>query len=221
MTDEQRNILKKLSSTNVSDALDFYQLKGAVHGVLPTWEGCTKIVGEAVTMRLIAAGTVPPQHHLGQLAISLAREGDIIVVDNGGRPDISCWGGVLATGAKMKGVAGVIIDGYCRDIDDYVSLDFSVYSRGPVVQSARGRAIEDATNIAIQFGNVQVNPGDIVIADRSGVAFIPKDCLEKVLAKSMALYEKEEAMCADLLSGMDSLEVDSKYNYNRMLEKTK
>ena len=190
----------------------------AGEGVLPTWPGCRKVCGSVVTMRMIAAGAVPPKVHLGQAAIAAAQAGDVIVVDNAGRPDISCWGGVLSTGAKMKGIAGVLIDGDCRDIDDYVDLDFSVYARGPVVQTARGRAIEDATNVTIQFGSVQVNPGDAVLADRSGVCYIPGDRLDEVLELAQRLYEKEEAMCADLRAGMDNLAVDQKYNYNRMLK---
>ena len=218
MTDSQRALLKTLSTTNVSDALDALGLRGAVHGVLPIWPGCKKVCGDVVTMRMIAAGAVPPKFHLGQAAIAAAKEGDVIVVDNAGRPDISCWGGVLSTGAKMKGVSGVLIDGYCRDVDDYVDLDFSVYARGPVVQTARGRAIEDATNITIQFGTVQVNPGDAVLADRSGICFIPRDRLDEVLELAKKLYDKEECMCADLKAGMDNLAVDAKYNYNRMLK---
>lgn len=219
MTNEQREKLSRLSSTNLSDALDFFNLKGAVHGILPTWEGCNKVYGEAVTVRLIAAGSTPPKFHLGQQAISVAKPGDVIVVDNGGRPDISCWGGVLATGAKLKGVAGVVIDGCCRDIDDFVELGFSVYSRGPVVQSARGRAIEDATNITVQIGNVAVNPGDVVLSDRSGTVIVPNARFDEVLSKAYSLYEKEEAMCAELKSGVSNMEVDAKYSYNTMLTK--
>jgi len=219
MKDEQRERLGKLSSTNVSDALDFYRLRGAVHGVLPTWSGCKRVCGEVVTLRLTAAGEIPPKAHLGHAAIAAAKAGDVIVVDNAGRPDISCWGGVLATTAKLKGVAGVLIDGCCRDIDDYVDLDFSVYARGPVVQSARGRAVEAETNGPIQFGSVSVQPGDIVVADRSGVAFIPQQHLDEVLEKAYELFQKEEAMMADLRAGMDGTDVDQKYSYNSMLSK--
>ncbi len=218
MTTQEREMLEKLSSTNVSDALDHFRINGVAHGVLPTWPGCHKVVGEAVTVRLIAAGAEPPKTHLGYAAIAAAKEGDVIVVDNAGRSDICCWGGILATGAAMKNLSGVVIDGYCRDIDDYVDLGFSVYARGPVVRSARGRAIEDATNITVQFGSVQVNPGDVVIADRSGVAFIPKARFTEVLNKAYELYEKEEAMCADLKAGMSAPEVDAKYSYNTMLK---
>jgi 4-hydroxy-4-methyl-2-oxoglutarate aldolase len=140
------------------------------------------------------------------------------VVDNAGKLDISCWGGVLATGASLKGISGVVIDGACRDVDDYVALDFSVYARGKVVATARGRAVEENTNITVQFGGVQVRPRDVIIADRSGVAVIPQERFEQVLEKAWTLYQKEEAMCADLRAGMTSLQVDIKYGYEKMLK---
>ncbi len=217
MDDLQRERLYKLSTTNVADALDFYHSAGATIGIRPICEVRKKIVGEAVTLRMIPAGKSTSGTHLGVKAIESARPGDIIVIDNGGRLDISCWGGVLATGASLKGLSGVVIDGACRDIDDYVDLDFPVYARGSVVATARGRAMEEATNILIQFGGVQVRPGDIIIADRSGVAVIPSEIFPEVLDKAEELYAKEESMCADLRSGLTSLEVDTKYSYNAQL----
>lgn len=219
MTKEQRERLERLSTTNISDALDAFGLRGATYGILPVWEGCRKIVGEAITLRLISAGTMPPKTHLGVKAIEVAKKGDIIVIDNAGRTDVSCWGGVLSTGACLKGISGVVIDGACRDIDDYIDLNFSVYSRGPVVATARGRVIEESTNEMIQFGGVQVHPGDIVMADRSGVVIIPKEQLEKIVLKAEELFQKEENMCADLRRGMTNAEVDKKYNYEVMIKK--
>ena len=98
-------------------------------------------------------------------AIEAAETGDVIIIDNGGRLDTSCWGGILANGAKMKGVSGVVIDGACRDLDDCVEIDFPVYARGTVVCTARGRIMEDSTNVMIQFAGVQVRPGDIVMGE--------------------------------------------------------
>ncbi len=213
-----RKTLDKLSTTNVSDALDALGLKGATFGVRPIWEGAGKIAGKAVTVKLTAAGMTKAKHHLGVGAIVAAEEGDVIVIDNGGRLDTSCWGGILANGAKMKGVSGVVIDGACRDVDDYVDLRFPVYSRGAVVATARGRIMEEATNIMIQFAGVQVRPGDIVIADRSGVVFIPAEKLDEVLAKAEELFRKEEAMINEIRQGRSMLDVDQKYSYERMLK---
>lgn len=214
-----RSRLEKLSTTNVADALDALGLKGATYGIRPVWPTMKKVCGRALTVKMTAAGLTKSQYHLGVKAIDAAEPGDVIVIDNGGRLDTSCWGGILANGAKMKGVSGVIIDGACRDVDDCVEIDFPVYARGSVVATARGRIIEEATNVLIQFGGVQVRPGDILLADKSGVVVIPQEKLDEVLAKAEELYQKEEDMVAEIRAGKSMMEVDQKYSYEKMLNK--
>jgi len=214
-----RERFERLSSTNVSDALDALGLKGATRGIRPMQEKWRKIVGPAVTMRMTAAGETPPKTHLGMNAIASAKAGDVIVIDNGGRMDTSCWGGILANAAKTKGVSGTIIDGCLRDLDDCIDADYTVFARGTVVCTARGRVIEESTNQLIQFGGVQVQPGDIVIGDSSGIVIVPRGHIERVLEKAEQLWKKEEDMIAEIRSGGDILEIDAKYNYNRMLQK--
>lgn len=214
-----RERLLKLSSTNIADALDAYGLKGSTYGIRPIWEGAGKIVGEAVTIKIAAAGLTKGKNHLGVRAIDIAKSGDVIIIDNCGRLDTSCWGGILANGAKMKGISGVVVDGACRDVDDYVDIKFPVYARGSVVATARGRIMEEATNVMIQFGGVQVRPADIVFGDRSGVVIIPQEKLEEIVVKAEDLYEKEESMIAEIRAGKSMLEVDNKYNYEKMLSK--
>ncbi|MBQ3664188.1 MAG: RraA family protein [Clostridia bacterium] len=216
--EKYRARLLKLSTTNVSDALDALGLKGSTYGIRPIWEGTKKITGRVVTVKMTAAGLTTGKTHLGIKAIEAAEPGDIVLIDNGGRLDTSCWGGILATGATMKGLSGVVVDGAVRDVDDYVELGFSVYARGAVVATARGRIMEEATNVMVQFGGVQVRPGDAVLADRSGVVVIPWERIEDVVAKAETLFQKEEAMMADLRAGMSSLEVDTKYSYEKMLK---
>lgn len=213
-----RERLLKLSTTNVSDALDALGLKGSTYGIRPIWEGTKKITGRVVTVKMTAAGLTTGKTHLGIKAIEAAEPGDVVLIDNGGRLDTSCWGGILATGATMKGLSGVVVDGAVRDVDDYVELGFSVYARGAVVATARGRIMEEATNVMVQFGGVQVRPGDVVLGDRSGVVVIPWERIDDVVAKAETLLQKEEAMMADLRAGMSSLEVDTKYSYEKMLK---
>ena len=218
-TAEYRTRFERLSSTNLSDAMDALGLKGATCGIRPMLTRWNKLVGPAVTMRMTAAGVTPQKTHLGMNAIASAGEGDVIVIDNGGRMDTSCWGGILANAAKMKGIAGTVIDGCCRDLDDCIDADYAVFARGTVVCTARGRVIEESTNQMIQFGGVQVRPGDIVLGDNSGIVIVPREHMDAVLEKVEQLYDKEEAMIAELRAGADVLEVDAKYNYNNMLKK--
>jgi 4-hydroxy-4-methyl-2-oxoglutarate aldolase len=208
--------LKKLSTTNVSDALDKAGLKSGISGISPMW-ACGKIAGRSVTVKITAAGLTPSRHHLGTEAIHAAQPGDVIVIDNGGRTDVSCWGGILATAAQVKDLAGVVIDGACRDIDDYIDLGFPVYARNPVSVTARNRVMQEAFNILIQCGGVQVRPGDYIIADRSGICVIPQELADEIIASAEALYHQEELMVAELKAGSDVLEVDAKFSYEKML----
>ncbi len=216
--EKYRPRLEKLSTSNVADALDALGLKGATYGIRPIWPTMKKVCGRAVTVKMTAAGLTKSQYHLGVKAIDVAQPGDVIVIDNGGRLDTSCWGGILANGAKMKGMSGTLIDGACRDVDDCVDIDYPVYARGSVVATARGRIMEEATNVMIQFGGVQVRPGDIFLADKSGVAVIPQEKLDEVLIKAEELYQKEEAMIAEIRAGKSMMEVDQKYAYEKMLK---
>jgi regulator of RNase E activity RraA len=70
----------------------------------------------------------------------------------------------------------------------------------------------------VQFGGVQVRPGDIVIGDKSGVVVIPQEKLEEVLTKAEELWQKEEDMVGEIRSGKSMLEVDQKYSYEKMLK---
>ena len=213
-----RSRFEKLSTTNVADAEDALGIKGATYGIRPLRESWGKIVGRAITIKTAAAGETKNKHHLGMTAISVAEPGDIIIVDNGGRLDTSCWGGILANSAKARGVGAVVVDGATRDLDDCIEADFPVYARGTVVWTARGRIMEQSTNEMISFAGVQVHPGDVVMGDRSGVVIVPWSHVDEVLKKAEELYEKEEAMVREILSSGDVLSVDNKFGYEKMLK---
>src|SRR5688572_25898924 len=125
-----RALVKRISDMDtctLSDAMDHLSLKGAVIGIRPLWN-CPKIVGRAVTVKIMPAGLTKPEHHLATPAVESAEDGDIIVIDNAGRTDVSCWGGILSNAAQVKGIRGVIVDGAARDVDGSRDLGFPVYA---------------------------------------------------------------------------------------------
>jgi 4-hydroxy-4-methyl-2-oxoglutarate aldolase len=210
--------LAKLDTCAVSDALDSLALKGATWGIGPLWQ-CPRIVGRAVTMKIKPAGLQQPTQHLGTAPIEAAKPGDIIVIDNGGQLQFSCWGGLLALSAKLKGLSGVVIDGACRDIDEARELSFPVYARGVVPMTARGRIVQESFNQEIQFGGVQCHPGDLVIADGSGVVIIPGEKEEDVVTAAEGIFQKEQEMAAGIRKGHSGLEMLEKLGYEQMLNK--
>ena len=212
--------LLKLDTCAVSDGMDRLGLMGATYGVRPMWP-CPKIVGRAVTMKIKPVGLDKAKQHLGTLPIDAAQPGDVIVIDNGGRPDTSCWGGLLALAAKTKGISGVVIDGACRDIDESRDVGFPVYARGTVPMTARGRVMQETYNQEIEFAGVQVHPGDLVIADGSGVVVIPRSKEEEIVRAAEAVAATEARMAEGIRQGMSVLEVLEKLGYEQMLDKNK
>jgi regulator of RNase E activity RraA len=212
--------LARLDTCTVSDALDSLGLKGATWGVRPQWP-CPRIAGRAVTMKIKPVGLQQPAQHLGSAAIESAKAGDIIVIDNGGRLEFSTWGGLLSLSARLKGIAGVVIDGACRDIDEARELEFPVYARGVVPMTARGRVMQESFNREVQFAGVQVHPGDLVIADGSGVVIVPSEKEQEVVTAAEAVFQKEAEMAAGIRKGFSGLEMLEKLGYEQMLDRGK
>jgi len=212
--------LAKLDTCAASDALDRLGLRGATIGIRPVWP-CARIVGRAVTCKIKPAGLEKSKVHLGTPAIEAAKESDIIVVDNGGRPDVSAWGGLLSLASKQKKLSGVVIDGACRDVDESRDVGFPVYARAVVPVTARGRIMQDSINQEIQCGGVQVHPGDLVIADGSGVVIIPSSRGEEVVSEAEKIAAHEAKMAEAVRSGRSVMEIMETLGYEAMLRKEK
>jgi regulator of RNase E activity RraA len=172
------------------------------------------LAGPALTVK-----TRPGDNLMIHKALKIAEPGDVIVVDSGGRSDVSSWGDILSTASKLKGLSGVVVDGACRDVDGCQAVGFPVYARGVVPMTARGRIVEDAFNEPIQCGGVAVHPGDWLIADGSGVVFIPQDRVEEVLGVAEELAAAEQKMLASIKEGAALLQVDQQSGYEQMLKR--
>ena len=212
--------LAKLDTCAVSDALDRLALKGAVLGIRPLWP-CPRIVGRAVTVKIKPAGLEKPKQHLCTPAIEAATDNDVIVVDHGGRTDVAAWGGLLSLAAQVKKIRGVIVDGAARDVDESHELKFPVFGRAAVQVTARGRVMQESFNAEIECAGVQVHPGDLVIADMSGVVFIPRAREDEVLTQAEGLAAAEQRMAEAIKTGRSVVEVMETLGYEAMLSKEK
>jgi 4-hydroxy-4-methyl-2-oxoglutarate aldolase len=209
--------LGALDSCAVSDALDKLGLKGSVTGI-HRFTTKQRIAGRILTVKLDRAEGRSNTRHLCTTAIDAATPGDIIVIEQRTGLDAASWGGNLAIGAKMRKVAGVIVEGPARDIDDCRKIDFPVFARSHTSRTARGRIVEVATNEPIIVGDVEVNPGDYVVADGSGVVFIAAADIARVLDAAEAIVAREEAMAQALREGVPISQVMGA-SYESMLKK--
>lgn len=186
--------LQKLDSCAVSDALDALGETGVVTGIrrLSTRQA---IAGRVRTLKL-AEGRRPggSTMHLGVRSIDEADDTDVIVIEQRTGIDAAAWGGVLSEAAHHKHIRGVIIDGPARDVDDINETGLPVFARGATPYSARGRIHEAAVNVPVKVGDVVVEPGDLVIADGTGVVFLKAAMAGDVIEKAEAIAEAERRM---------------------------
>jgi 4-hydroxy-4-methyl-2-oxoglutarate aldolase len=198
--------LRKLDTCVVSDALDQLKLPGTVIG-LRAVSVPRRIAGRAVTVQLTKANGQEPSRHLCTAAVDASGPGDVIVVAHEGRIDVAGWGGILSLGATTREIEGVVVDGACRDIDESTELALPVYARATVPVTARGRIVEKSWNEPIKVDGVTVAPGDLVVADGSGVVFVAAGQAEAVVGVAETIARREAAMAKAVRAGQPLTEV--------------
>jgi regulator of RNase E activity RraA len=208
--------LSRMDSCAVSDALDKLGLPGSVTGISRVSTD-RRIAGRVLTVKMDKAEGRTATRHLCTAAIEAARPGDIIVCEQRTGLDAACWGGNLTIAAQMRGVAGAIIEGPARDIDESRQLDFPVFARQITGRTARGRIIEVATGEPIQVGEVTVHAGDYVIADASSVVFIRTADIERVVKAAETIWRREALIAQALRSGQPASQAMGA-NYEQMLQ---
>lgn len=200
MNEDPISRLSRLDTCALSDALDQLRLPGAVAGIAPkTVVG--RIAGRVLTVKLLAGQAKEGAPHLGARAIEAAEPGDVIVVEQASGLDAAGWGGILSNAAKARGVAGVIVEGPARDIDEAAAIAFPVFARSATTRTARGRIYEAATGEPISVGGAAVEQGDFVAADQSGVVFIAAANLEAVVTAAERIASREAAMTKAITVG--------------------
>lgn len=138
------------------------------------------IVGTAVTI------TCPSEdnsivHH----AVSMLREGDILLIDRLGDTEIACWGGGVNHAAKVRGTAAVIIDGPCADIREIRTSGLPVWCRGVSARTSLPLGTAGRINVPVSIGGAVVMPGDAVLCDDDGIVILPPDEVADVTSRAI------------------------------------
>ncbi len=164
-------------SAAFSDELDRIGVRTVVPGaILPPLRTSDVVVGRALTLRYLPMRTVAGESRLAHLtACEQARPGDVLVIAAPRDASSSVLGGIAAAAIVAAGVAGVVVDGAVRDLDEIDASGLAVWARAATPITGRGRLDAAEINGALDVAGVAVEPGDIVVADRSGVAFVPAD----------------------------------------------
>lgn len=132
-------------------------------------------------------------------AIAAARAGDVLVVNIDGHEG-GPLGQVMATGAKARGIAGMVIDGHVRDGLGIKAMGWPVFARGLSMKGTLKVAL-GTINHTISCGGVVVNPGDLVLGDDDGVVVIPRETAAEIVEKAIARENHEAESRKALVAG--------------------
>ncbi|KYC46178.1 MAG: Bifunctional enzyme Fae/Hps [Candidatus Methanofastidiosum methylothiophilum] len=188
--EELIDALKKVSSSNVSDAMHRGGAMKGIHTIVPG----LKMAGRALTVKTMNGDWAKVVE-----AIDLANEGDIIVVDtNSG--NIAVWGELATWSAFMRKLGGVVIDGAVRDVDDLKEVRFPVFARYEVPDAGDPKGFGEI-GCEVVCGGLKVNKGDYIIGDDSGVVVIPQEEAQEIINRSLDVKEKENRIREEIKRG--------------------
>ncbi len=204
--------LGRLATGTLANALDAV---GATNSILPTIKSVApgmRCAGTAVTIRETVGpvGTYESKDFAVGALIDAAEAGDIIVVEGGGLP-ISTWGGMATCAAVEKGIAGLVVDGGVRDLEEIIEFGLPVFARHLAPTTGRTRLKVEAINYAVTVDGIHVEPGDVIVADGTGVVVVPIGHIDEVLALAEEFDRDDGQAVEDLKNGLSFSEAMAKF----------
>lgn len=208
--------LPENSTGNIADAVE--EATGArgwmSSDMKPIYDA--RIVGRAATalMRpVLRTDTRKYQNHLLEV-LDQAEPGSILVYVMQDGLEIAAMGNLMGTTAKVRGLAGAVIDGAVRDTAELKRLEFPVWSRRVSPATSVGRMISVDKQIPVMCGGVLVRPGDYLVGDADGVVVVPSESAEKVVGLLKQYDDKESKMLPIIereKSMLKALEIYNRY----------
>ncbi|OCF60523.1 hypothetical protein L486_00156 [Kwoniella mangroviensis CBS 10435] len=223
-----RKGLEDLSTCEISDAL--VKLGNVTGGFIPNLniyspsgreEEDVKVVGRVFTVRLVEQERPDQEHSNGSKAeqhfVDAAPSGSVILISPDFVSGAACWGGLMSTAAKAKGIKGVVVLGGCRDLKEHREIGFPVFAQFHSTLGQKTFLRSSEYNIKLEVGlkapphiqiphsvhirKTRVDPGDILVGDIDGVVVIPFHRLEEVIRVVQKGREVDENVKKDLEVG--------------------
>ncbi len=208
--EEKNELVKAFYNQSTATIHEAMGKKGAMESSIKPISNGVKICGQAITVKCC-----PGDNLMLVKAISMAKEGQVIVADMGNIKNSGPFGEVLSTECIAKNVSGLVTNGSVRDSREIKESGFPVFCTGFSIVGTT-KASVGLINHPISCGNVVVNTGDIILGDDDGVVVIPINEAEKILLLAMERIEKENKVIEELKQGKSLFDI---YEYQAVLDK--
>ncbi|CEI70996.1 hypothetical protein FVEN_g9643 [Fusarium venenatum] len=197
----------------VSDALDKLGIPGQALNIMPLTNYKKTTVGPAFTVRYVPASNPPGS--VGDFIDDVAAS-DFVVISNDGRTDCTVWGDIMTQYAGLRGLAGTVIDGVCRDVNRAISDNYPIFTAGRWMRTGKDRVEVAGVNESINIGNVRVSARDIVVADANGVVIVPRERAREVAALAQSIEKSEQGIREMISGGSTIAEAREKLGYHTL-----
>ena len=162
------------------------------------------LAGPALTVK-----TRPGDNLMIHKALTLARPGDVIVVDGGGDLTNALFGEIMVATAVKIGLAGIVLNGAVRDSEEIGQGEFPLYAAG-VTHRGPYKDGPGEINVPIAIDGMVIHPGDLIVGDADGLLCIPYEAAEEILAATHDKMEAEKKTLADIAAGkLDTSWIDA------------
>ena len=186
------DIVRKAAQFPAAILADVQGRRGTMHGRIAALSPSMKLAGPAFTIEVR-----PGDNLMIHAALSLAKPGDVLVID--GKTDLTCalMGSLMTNVSKEIGLAGLVIDGAVRDVDELRALGFPVFAAG-ANPNGPTKFVPGRINWPIAIGGVAVAPGDLIVGDVDGVVVIERERAPGLLDAAAKKVADEQKRMADI-----------------------
>jgi 4-hydroxy-4-methyl-2-oxoglutarate aldolase len=198
----ERSIIEAFRSLDVATVYEASGRKGYIESAIKPIKHGLRICGPAYTVQC-----APGDNLMLHKALQRAPAGYVLVASTGGAPDFGYWGGMMATAAVARGLAGLAIDGSIRDSAEIIKMGFPVFCRGFCIKGTT-KAVLGLINYPMNIGRATIDPGDLILGDDDGMVVVRREECKEILEKSVKRVQSEESKAKQLGSGVSSVELN-------------
>ncbi len=189
------DVVRRASEFAASILADVAGRRGTLDGRIAPLSPSMRMAGPAFTIEVRAGDNL-----MIHAAMAMAKPGDVLVVDGKGDRTCALMGSIMINACRKLGLAGVVLDGACRDTEEIRELGFAVYAVGSNPNGPT-KAVAGRINWPISCGGVAVNPGDLVVGDADGVVVVEREKAASLLDLATKKFDEERARIADIVAG--------------------
>jgi len=205
-----KNLVEAMKAYPTATIHEAYGARGAFDSSIKPIHGSMRVCGPVVTVK-----ARPGDNLIVHKAIYVARPGDVLLVDTTSYREGGFWGGIMATAAQARGLAGLVTDGAVRDTVEMIRMNFPVFSQAVSIKGTT-KTCPGSINHALQFQGVHIKPGDLIVGDADGVVVVARKDVADVLRKAKEREAKEAGITEALKAGKTTLEL---YGFAKLLER--